>query len=282
MNNDDISLGVIVFSEEDVQLLAKLGFTKNQTKLYLALLKLGETDAKSLVRNTNVSSAAVYRTLGELQKKGLVEKVIDAPLRFKATPMQFGLQILIKQRAQQCDELQKEIKDFLRKNQKCLLRTPREEEYKLVMVEGRERVLRIKKIRHNNVHLNVNVLSTLQRWLQILDSCFENYMKALERKVRYRVVIEKPAGEINFPENVKALMAKPYFELKISFEPLKCNMTVFDKREAAIDFFLSKSLTDSPLILTNHPGLLQMCLDHFEKTWKSAQNYELQNKNCKE
>jgi sugar-specific transcriptional regulator TrmB len=91
---------------EEIQLLMDIGFTKTQAKLYLTLLKLEEADGRALSEKANVPRPEVYRTLSELEKKGLVEKEISTPYRFKATPLNFGLQILMSQRAQQFKEVQ--------------------------------------------------------------------------------------------------------------------------------------------------------------------------------
>ena len=135
------------------------------------------------------------------------------------------------------------------------------------------------KLEHNNVQRTVDIITTLQRWLQILDFSFQDYLGALDRGVKYRVVIAKPAGKITFPDNVQALLAKPGFELRLSEEALKINAAVFDENEATINFFEGKSLMESPIIWTNHPGFIQMCQDRFDRLWKSAEKCEIQNEN---
>jgi sugar-specific transcriptional regulator TrmB len=265
--------------EESVEFLTQIGFTITQAKLYLTLLKLDEADAGTLSKKANIPRPEVYRTLSELQKKGFVEKEITSPYRFKATPIEYGLQILMIQRMQQSKELQEKIKEHLRKIQRCPTETQQEEAYKLSMVEGRERILQIIRLGHDNARQSVDILSTLKQWLQILDSCFENYEKALARKVKYRVVIEKPRCAISFPEKVKALLAEPSFELRLSPTRLKTNAAVFDQKEAAFNFFPAKSLTESPIIWTNHPSFISMWQDHFKLIWKTAREYRLENKN---
>ena len=142
-----------------------------------------------------------------------------------------------------------------------------EHEYKFTTLEGKERIIQIIKLQHKKVQRSVEILSTLQRWLQIVNYCLEDYEKALERKVKYRIIIEKPEYEIILPENVQALLAKPNFELKFTLSALPTNLGIFDNEEATINFFPSKSLVESPIILTNHPSFLSMCQDHFEKIW---------------
>jgi sugar-specific transcriptional regulator TrmB len=268
----------VFLEEESISLLTQLGFNIAQAKVYLALSKLEEANARTLSKETNVPRPEVYRTLGELQEKGFVEKVITTPYRFKVTPIEYGLQILMVQKVQQFKELQEKTKEFLRKIQNRPIETMKEQEYRFIMVEGRERLLQIIKDEHDNVQQSVDILSTLTRWLQILDLCFKDYEKALARKVKYRVVIEKPRGEINFPENARALLAEPGFELRLSRGPLVTNAAIFDQKEATFNFIPSKSLAESPIIWTDHPSFIAMCQDHFEKIWKAAREYKIEDK----
>ena len=100
----------MLFNEKETLLLTQVGFTKTQSKIYLTLLKLKVPDAKTLSKAANVPKPEVYRTLNELQKMGLAEKHITKPIKYEATPLQFGLQILMAQKIQQCEKMQLEIK----------------------------------------------------------------------------------------------------------------------------------------------------------------------------
>ena len=267
------------FDKEENLLLTHVGFTKTQAKIYLTLLKLKEPDAKTLSKAANVPKPEVYRTLKELQKMGLAEKQITKPIKFTATPLHFGLQILMTEKVQQHNKMQSEIKRFLRSHQHCQLTKPQEKEYKLSMVEGKQRLTQIIRQQHDKVQRSVDILSTVQRWMQILDSCHINYEKELDRGVKYRIVLEKPVGQNDFGENVHGLLARPNFELRLSRGTLATNAAIFDDNEATINFIQGKPLGESPIIWTNHPSFIRMCRDHFDKVWKSSQEYKIQNRN---
>ena len=262
--------------EEEIQLLAQIGFTRTQAKLYLALLKMEEADGRALSEKSDISRPVVYRTLDELQKKGLVEKEISVtPYRFRVTPIDYALEILMMQRFQQYQGLQEKTKEFLLRMQNYREKTQSEREYKLVMIEGRERIIQKIRFQHDNVQRSVDILSTLQRWLHILDFSYEKYKEALERNVRYRVVIEEPGTMNAFKEDVKTLLTQPSFKLRLSRTALKTNAAIFDKNEATFNFFPSKSISESPLMWTNHPSFVEMCQDHFDKVWKSSREYKI-------
>jgi sugar-specific transcriptional regulator TrmB len=265
----------VLVGEEDVRLLTEIGITKTQAKVYLTLLKIGETEARTLSKKTGIPKQEIYRIIKELQEKGLAEKELAAPSKFIATPIQFGLQILMNEKVQQCKDAQRKIKEFLLKNQTCTLEAPKKQEHKLIVIEGKNRLMQTIKLEHDTAQKNIDIISTLQRWSQILDYCLESYVKALERKVKYRVVIEKTLGKITLPEKIQALLSKPNFELRFSEEPLMNNAAIFDDNEATINFFEGKPLGESPILWTNHPGFIQMCRDHFDKVWKSSREYKI-------
>jgi sugar-specific transcriptional regulator TrmB len=218
----------------------------------------------------------LYRTLRELEKKGLVERVVSKPCKFRAVPLRYGMQILLTQQAQRFKEIREKTEEFLRKHQ-TQNKEATKQEYKLIMVEGRHRLIQIMRYQHDSVQRNVNVLTVLPRWLQILDFCFEDYKKAIDRGVQYKVVLEACKGENMLHENIQALLKKQDFELRLSPNPLKTNAAIFDENEVTINLHPSQSLAESPIVWTNHPSFISMCKDHFDKIWKSAKEYQLKN-----
>jgi sugar-specific transcriptional regulator TrmB len=266
-----------MFPEEEGDLLTQIGFTKTQAKVYLSLLKIGKATGKTISEQSHVTRQIVYRTLDELQERGLVEKEIAMPCEFKAAPVQDGLQTLILQKFEQYKEIQQKTERFLQEIQANKGDADYEQEHKFTMINGKERLIQKIKRQHDHAQRSVDVLSTLQRWLQILQECSDNYEKALSRGVKYRVVVEEHGQEVDFPETVQDLLSKPNFELRLSRGPLKTNAAMFDCEECSFSFYPAKAMGESPLILTNHPSFVAMFEDHFENVWKHSHKFKMQN-----
>ncbi len=66
----------------DTALLEELGLTKNEIKVYLALLELGSTPAGPLIKKVGMHRAAVYDIIDMLTGKGLVSYVIKANRKY--------------------------------------------------------------------------------------------------------------------------------------------------------------------------------------------------------
>ncbi len=70
------------------ELLKKLGLTDSETKVYLALLKIGEFTSKgAILKEAKIAPSKVYHVLDKLMNKGLVSTIIKNNVkRFAAAP----------------------------------------------------------------------------------------------------------------------------------------------------------------------------------------------------
>lgn len=64
------------------KLLEEIGLTQGESKVYLALLRLGATKTGHLAKEANVSSSKVYKILDRLMKKGLAGHVTRGKIRY--------------------------------------------------------------------------------------------------------------------------------------------------------------------------------------------------------
>jgi sugar-specific transcriptional regulator TrmB len=259
--------------EEGIQLFTKLGLSPTQAKIYMHLLEMGQVQASALSQSILLPRSEVYRILSELQQKGLVEKEVNYPNRFTATPIEIGLQILLINKSNQYAELKKNINDFIQEAISLQEKTTAHYEYKINIIEGKERILQKIAEQHDNAQKSAKILTTLPRWLQIIQFCIKNYNAALARGVEYRIILENFDSKIMLPKEVLPLLKKPNFKLRISKMPLESNGAIFDRKIASINFFPGKSLSDSPFIYTNHPSLISMLEDQFEKIWNTSDEY---------
>ena len=74
----------------DIQTLQTVGLTKNESAVYLALLKTGTCKASDILHASNLNSGKIYEILDSLKKKGLVSESIVNNVRYftSASPKQ--------------------------------------------------------------------------------------------------------------------------------------------------------------------------------------------------
>lgn len=123
--------------EEDVRTLVKLGLTPNQGKLYLALLKIGKADGRTLAKHSNVARQEVYQILRDLHEIGLVEKVIRTPSEFKPVPIQAGLSVLLINKTKEYRETEEKTKKLLKKFTNIQKETFEEGKNEFLLIPGK-------------------------------------------------------------------------------------------------------------------------------------------------
>jgi HTH-type transcriptional regulator, sugar sensing transcriptional regulator len=97
----------------NTKILEELGLTKNEVKVYLALLELGSTPAGPLVKKLSMHRAAVYNLLDLLLDKGIISYVTKHNIKhFEAHDPERLLEY-IKLKKQQLDEKEKKLKEIL-------------------------------------------------------------------------------------------------------------------------------------------------------------------------
>lgn len=91
--------------EESVEILAELGLSHTEAKVYLALLLLKTATARNIHRVSSVARQDVYQTLSDLEEKGLIEKVITKPARFRPISASDAIPILLQRKTEQNHQL---------------------------------------------------------------------------------------------------------------------------------------------------------------------------------
>jgi len=96
------------------QLLEEIGLTKGEIKVYLTLLKLGETTTGKIIEEAQISSGKIYEILDKLIKKGLASYIIKEKTKYfsAASPNRI------------LDYLRKKEKDLKKKEQELLKELP--------------------------------------------------------------------------------------------------------------------------------------------------------------
>ncbi len=94
-------------------LLQNIGLTENETKTYLALLKIGQSSSSQIVNAAQVSSGKIYETLEKLFSKGLVSiSKINGVKHFQASKVESLIDFIDEQKTQ-LEKKEEEIKHIL-------------------------------------------------------------------------------------------------------------------------------------------------------------------------
>ncbi len=260
---------------EGVEVLAGLGLTGRQARVYLALLKVGVVRARVVASMAGVPRQEVYGLLFELQQMGLVRQNLTVPVSYVALPIAEAVALLLEQKTN----------ELVLVTQRAKRLTTRLSQARLVsLVEaskpcfgevcegerGKRYQTAIEQAQHS--------IDALLSWARFKQLCFhfENQLiDALKKGVEIRLIAEKPANH-NLPRWVNPT-GKKYanFQLKLLSTPPEAAVMIFDGAKLALAFNPYLRLTKGPDLWTRHPALLASYPAFFESVWAKTENHPL-------
>ncbi len=229
--------------------------------------------AKTISQVSKVARQDVYTVVSILEKMGLCEKAITKPVMFRATPIKNSLNILMKRKTAEYDELQIRTRSLLQDLDHNYNGTVHHEEGAqfLLLSERQARVLRIEEA-INNASTAVDSFITPGIFKQVIVSSEEVLEKAAGRGVRFRYLMENPKDKQLQLEVPQALTENSCFKIRYATSPIPAAAVIIDKKEiffgTTIDFQRAKYLWSDNAYFV---GVIQ---SHFELIWNSASKGE--------
>lgn len=92
-----------------MKILEEIGLTKTESKIYLTLLKIGQSTTTNIVKEAGIHASKVYEFLDKLIQKGLVSYVIKSNKKYFTASEPEVLKNYLKEKHQIISEQEKEI-----------------------------------------------------------------------------------------------------------------------------------------------------------------------------
>ncbi len=97
----------------DTATLEHIGLTKNESKVYLALLKIGSSKTGKILKESKLNSGKIYEILDALKNKGLIsETIINSIKHYTAAPPEQLLEY-VNSKKKLVDEQEREIRTLI-------------------------------------------------------------------------------------------------------------------------------------------------------------------------
>jgi sugar-specific transcriptional regulator TrmB len=255
-------------TEEDIQILTNLGLTIVQARTYLALAKLGTATIKTISKSANIARQNMYNVMPALQQKGLIEKVITTPTMYKATPMQEGLEILLREKTSEYTKLQSSTKKLLSKFHDNSAHSVEDEEAQFIV--SSEVGLALKRLEGQiyNAKKRIDTVSTWKYCGGMINNYSDEIEKAMSKGVKFRALTDnrKYGRKANF---LQKLQKNPLFEIRYTTLPIQLKMTITDDEE--VNLCISTAINRGlPNMWSNNPNLAKIAVSCFEEMWKEA------------
>ena len=194
----------------NLETLEKIGLSKAEIKVYLALLELGSVPSGSIVKETEFRKSTVYESIRRLQDKGLVSYVIKEGIKyFEATEPERIIDFIHEQK-RKLNETEEETKRLIVELKKGFdTAKPHAEAHVIVGVEGFKTMRRDVLRNAKGEHLLIGAIS---REDEAMPGFFWDWNKQRQKKkILLRILHKESAREKAMTKKDK--MGK-YFDTK--------------------------------------------------------------------
>jgi sugar-specific transcriptional regulator TrmB len=268
---------VMPISEKLVEELTSFGLTRNEAKVYLALLQLNKANARAIARLSDVPRQETYRVLPRLEKLGMIEVIIDRPTKFLAVDPEEVLSELIDHQKQILDEKISELRskkervgNDLKKVEGKSAGQAKAEPVHFVLISGQRLVN--EKIQEMLDHARSEVLWMVPKF-DIRRAVFYDRDKMLRRcarrKVKIRILTEVDKNNIRETEKLNR-----FSEVRHAVGVTSL-LTIVDNRELIIGSAVHtrEDFAEDELIhklWTNDSSHINAMKAFFEKVWSDS------------
>ena len=235
-----------------IKILLDYGLEEKEAKVYLSLLKSGETTATKIAKHTNLDRTLIYQLANKLIEKGLVSYSIKNNVKyFLAT----GPRKLLERIKEKEDNLRKAIPDFLE------LVNKKQEETTSQVYQGKEGIKTVLReiLRNKQDHL---VLGEEGHFQDIFPIFFEQFVNGCKQsKIKEKIICSEKTYQ-----KVKKFDYE-YSKIKKidNKNPLPTTTIIYADKIVLFNW----ELPYNAVVITNK-NMAQTYRQYFEALWKIA------------
>jgi HTH-type transcriptional regulator, sugar sensing transcriptional regulator len=249
----------------DTKILEKIGLSKAEIKVYLALLQLGSVPSGKIAKETDLRRSTVYDSIKRLQSKGLVSYIIKNGMKhFEATEPERIIDF-IKENKRKLDETEKQAKNLVQELKKGSdILKPQAEAQILEGIEGFKTMRRDVLRNSDGEHLLIGAIS---REEEVIPGFFKDWNKQRQKKkIKLKILHKISAKEKAMTK--KEIMGK-YFETKFLPEEIESPavINIYGDRVANV---LWKNNNPLCFLLINK-DIADSYRKYFDYLWKSSE-----------
>lgn len=264
----------MIIPEKYIKVLADLGLTHTEAKVYITLLCLKCATASQLHIESNIARQDVYQVLSQLQDKELIEKAIAKPTKFTpVTPKDAILMLFQRKKDKNLQRRKKADQMFRNFIENCPLTKPFDERLRFVLLSKSETdpTGHIDKPGKSVVNAQKEVIGvvTLPLFMKVKQMNENIWKEAVRRRVNFRFMIGMEPSK-KFDLSLDPLLKNSdCFEIRKIFSAIPAAVLLVDDREV---FCRLGVRIDNSVLWSLAPSFVAMIRDYLETKWKSLEN----------
>ena len=260
---------------QDVEALVSLGLSAFQSKIYLTLLKVDEANVLTIAKTSNVARQEIYRVIGELQNRGLVEKVLAKPVRYKAVPIEQIVPNLLLRINEEKSRAHNKAMQLLERhrNRKTKMLDHEKVDSFLLISENTALSSRIR----NAIEVTQKSMKLVTPGNKFVPALFDlaGYLQAaLERGLTIKWLINKRLNRDEAPAVLSKLLKFPNFKLRYISGASLLTFGLYDSNSLLVATDPKLNYCRSQALCTNVFPFLELANNYFDTLWINSVEIE--------
>jgi sugar-specific transcriptional regulator TrmB len=261
----------MLIPEDSIEILVELGLTHTEAKAYVSLLCLNTATARNLHKVSNIARQNIYQLLSDLEEKGLIEKVIAKPTKFKPIPADQAISLLLQRKKEQNSQLrEKAIKHFRNFEIGCAKTVVLDKNAQFLLLSKSETspLGHIDKLGKavNKAKKSVVSLITFPIFMKVQLMDENIWKKAARRGVKIQFIIARSANEKSEINLDPMLENTNNFEIRWTSSLPTATVLLIDDNEV---FCRIGTNIESPVLWSSSPQFVGMVKDYVKMKWQS-------------
>lgn len=258
--------------EEIVAQLVDYGLSRNEARVLTFLAKRGAERASLVARALKLNRTETYRTLRNLQRRGLVEGSLEQPVRFQAAPFSRCLDILIAERKNKVAALEERSGALERVFESLSVETAAPAFERFQVLEGRTRIVQKLLFMCESSKLQIDAIMASSdfaggRGREVLDTL--SMLAKRGRKIR--VITDINASTVKLVEPFQNLVS--FRHLDLARKPVP-RVSIIDDAEALFGIGgaeeLSEQAPEEVTLWISSRSFVRTLRAYFNEMWSTA------------
>lgn len=252
-------------SNKVAEKLRLLGLTANETRAYLAVLKLGLCRVNEIARETHLHRPELYHTMPRLRSLGLVEETLDRPKRYKATPIQNAMNLLTEATLGKYRGIADGTKDLVTELEAIQSKIEEKIEGQVRVVVGMENMRRNFREVLNSAQSEVWIIRGLAPFTSRSDTNF--FLETVSAKrLKARSIYDIDESNIHVAKRLASVVDVRHYH------PVIVHVFGVDNRYVGLGLATAANSDPEKIseLVTDYPDYVKTIREFFDATWKQA------------
>jgi sugar-specific transcriptional regulator TrmB len=256
--------------------LEVFGFTLNQAKVYLTIIRAGSISVGKIAESSKLYRQDIYKIIPKLEKKGVITKTLGTPILVKAIPVKKALKQLVSEERTSALERIKRMEARLEEVSNTVSEMyetetgPEEAETHFSLLTQENEINNRADVLYEKAKTECDIVASIELMTIRGPNFNKRFRTAIKNGVKIRLLIEAPRTEERIESTVERVRPdSDNFTAKFVICKSPKPFQIIDREEVWVATTM-KSESGTPSVLwSNGENIVAAYHERFERIWKS-------------